>query len=437
VGEDEVDEVVGGVDDEAGDQVGVALVGIVQPGIAPGAEWVQHGAADESEGGGVVGDRRGVVAGGGVGVSAFAQPAEQVPVGEVAGDAVAVAAGGRDGGDELGGRVDGGVFAGPGTGFGDGAADGGWGDGGAVGPQVGKEFVAVDPVRVQGEVDDDFEDPVAPLVRDRAGGVQVGRSEDADQRPWRCGAGARGGGPQGEVVVELGILLLHEQQPPLRRRVDQVSEGRHGRERRGGGRGCRRPGRIAVPQRTGAPGICWGYGGVRVVGVLPVVGLEAGLLLGLVRCLAGGRKAPPSSISSAHICECAAATAGWSGAVAVPRMARTSWASASGICSTRTCAESMRLTAAGPAAESRGGTLHAGGGPAEEPGRPVPVRSSAATDLGRRFGCAVTPGPATRSASRNRPDGATDPVGGIRSSVRVVVGTGGHRARRGVPPRRP
>ena len=44
---------------------------------------------------------------------------------------------------------------------------------------------------------------------------------------------------------------------------------------------------------------------------------------------------------------------------------------------------------------------------------------------------------ATRSASRHRPDGATDPVGGIRSSVRVVVGTGGHRARRGVPPRRP
>jgi hypothetical protein len=38
---------------------------------------------------------------------------------------------------------------------------------------------------------------------------------------------------------------------------------------------------------------------------------------------------------------------------------------------------------------------------------------------------------------RRHTDGATDPVGGIRSSVRVVVGTGGHRARRGVPPRRP
>ena len=37
---------------------------------------------------------------------------------------------------------------------------------------------------------------------------------------------------------------------------------------------------------------------------------------------------------------------------------------------------------------------------------------------------------------RRHTDGATDPVGEIRSSVRVVVGTGGHGARRGVPPRR-
>ena len=78
-----------------------------------------------------------------------------------------------------------------------------------------------------------------------------------------------------------------------------------------------------------------------------------------------------------------------------------------------------------------------------------PVRSSSVTSLSCRR-------PPTSSAlgkprgpvnGRNRrprgvppetaPTSATDPVGGIRSSVRVVVGTGGHRARRGVPPRRP
>jgi hypothetical protein len=41
VGEDEVDEFVGGVDDVAGDEVGVALVGVVQPGVAAGAQRVQ------------------------------------------------------------------------------------------------------------------------------------------------------------------------------------------------------------------------------------------------------------------------------------------------------------------------------------------------------------------------------------------------------------
>jgi len=44
-------------------------------------------------------------------------------------------------------------------------------DGGAVGPQVGHEFVAVDAVRVQGEVEDDLEEPALPLIGICAGGA--------------------------------------------------------------------------------------------------------------------------------------------------------------------------------------------------------------------------------------------------------------------------
>jgi hypothetical protein len=60
-----------------------------------------------------------------------------------------------------------------------------------------------------------------PLVRGCAGGAQLRRAEDPDQRPWRCRLGV----PQGEVVVEMGVLLLDEQQPPCRHWVDVAGLG--------------------------------------------------------------------------------------------------------------------------------------------------------------------------------------------------------------------
>ena len=66
------------------------------------------------------------------------------------------------------------------------------------------------------------------------------------------------------------------------------------------------------------------------------------------------------------------------------------------------------------------GTLHAGGGPAEEPGRPVPVRSRAATDLGRRLGV---------RSHRDRPAGTPAARRGHRLGS-CVAARDAHRRRR-------
>jgi hypothetical protein len=74
----------------------------------------------------------------------------------------------------------------------------------------------------------------------------------------------------------------------------------------------------------------------------------------------------------------------------------------------------------GPRRSPGVGTLHAGGGPAEEPGRPVPVRSRAATDLGRRLGV---------RSHRDRPAGTPAARRGHRLGS-CVAARDAHRRRR-------
>ena len=87
-GEGDVDQLVRGVDDEPGDLQVVALVVVVQPGVAAVAQPAEHRAADQAQRGLVVGDRAGVP-GRGAGLGAFAQAPEQLPVEQVPAQPVA------------------------------------------------------------------------------------------------------------------------------------------------------------------------------------------------------------------------------------------------------------------------------------------------------------------------------------------------------------
>ncbi len=77
----------------------------------------------------------------------------------------------------------------------------------AVGPQVGQRLVLADPGRVQGQVDEDFGEPRGAGAGPLARRAHAGLTQDPDQRP-RWGVEM----PGREVIVQLGILPLHDLQ---------------------------------------------------------------------------------------------------------------------------------------------------------------------------------------------------------------------------------